>query len=203
MTDQTAMITLNIHQYMLVNLKHHTGTLPFNWEKMPESARTAVAEYLLDFGLRQSCGDADAGMKDKTKEERKEAVREKFDNFTKGLLPSGGGGGGARLDAETRAEIVWLKSIADSGAAAKVNGKTVEDLLKGKMRAEIVNALPGDENKDKREEFLGKIGEMFAEWRVKHREANPVLRSLIEIEKTREAALNEASAIGISSGMFS
>lgn len=200
--SQDTMITLNIHESMLVNIKHHTGTLPFNWEKVPEEKRQTVAEYLLDFGLRQSVGDADAGMKEKTKEERKEEVRKKYDNFQKGILPTGGGGGGARLDVETRAEIAWLKSITDSGAAAKVNGKTVEDLLKSKMRAEIVNAFPGAENIEKRKEFLEKIGELFTEWRTKHRENNPVLKSLIEIERMREQATHEASTVGVSSGMF-
>ena len=202
LSTQDEMVTLTISALMLVNIKHHTGTLPFDWKKVPEDKLKAVVEYLIDFGLRQSVGDADAGMKGKTNEERKQAVREKYDSFQKGILPSGGGGGGARLDVETRAEIAWLKTISDSGAAAKVNGKTVEDLLKSKMRAEIVNAFPGAENIEKRKEYLEKIQELFPEWRTKHRANNPVLASLIEIERAREKAIHEVSTIGVSSGMF-
>jgi hypothetical protein len=106
--SEQVMINIRVSNVMSVNLKHHGEPVEFDWAKVPEDKRQSVAEYLFDFALRQSPGDADAGLKDKSLADKKKAVRAKFDKFQEGETPSGGGGRGSTLSDEHQAMFYLL-----------------------------------------------------------------------------------------------
>ena len=187
-----ATIKVELPQTLSVALKHHDAPVSFDLSKVPEDKLAQVVEYGLVFGLRQSAGDSDAGMKDDTLAKRKAAVRKKFDAFQAGTVPSGGGGGGATLAPEVRAEIVWVKMGLSGKAIAKVNGKTVAEHLLGKLRAEVYNLT--DEGEE-RKTMLESLPELFPEWRIQNRKDNEVLAGLIEAEKALDAAKQKTASV--------
>lgn len=84
-------IKANLPESVSITLKYH-GPQTIDLKDMsPEWLEWAIAN-----GVRQSCADADAG-KANTKD-GEDAVLEKFSRIKAGNIPSGGGGGGARID---------------------------------------------------------------------------------------------------------
>jgi hypothetical protein len=139
---ENIMTTLRVSTTVSVNLKHHNTPVTFDWAKVPEEKRQALAEYLFDFALRQSPGDADSGMakKGKSPAECKKAVREKFDRIALGDIPAGGGGGrGATLDDEDEA----LRRMWNSGkkVADEVKVGEFHKELAARVRKDIIAAL--------------------------------------------------------------
>lgn len=118
--------------------------------------------YVVEFALRQSAGDADAGMKEETEAKRREAVRAKFDKLARGEVPSGGRGPSGPRDADAKADSDWLASKGYKGAI-----KELDERWKGYVRALVIkkNAdLARVENRDALEEAvaanLEKVQEM-------------------------------------------
>lgn len=186
-------IKVELPQTLSVALKHHDVPVSFDLSKVPEDKLAQVVEYGLVFGLRQSAGDSDAGMKDDTTAERKAAVRKKFNAFQAGIVPSGGGGGGATQSPEIRAEIVWVKMGLSGKAIAKVNGKTVAEHLLGKLRVEVYNLT--DEGEE-RTTMLKSLPDLFPDWRIQNRKDDAVLAGLIEAEKALDAAKAKTASVG-------
>ena len=98
-------ISVNVPETVSVNIKHHTENLVVSLaEKSPE-----WWGWITAFAIRQSAGDADAGLKEETDAKRKEAVRAKFDKIAQGHVPSGGSGPGKpRLTFDVVAERAVL-----------------------------------------------------------------------------------------------
>jgi hypothetical protein len=124
--DKQAMVTVRVSAAYMINLKHHKEPVEFDLAKMDESRRQAFVEYCLDWTMRQSPGDADAGLKDKSVDVKRAAVRAKFDKLASGELPSGGGGRGASLEDVDQAFLDIINQdrkekvkIADYTKAAK------------------------------------------------------------------------------------
>jgi len=100
--------TLVVSSSMSIMLPQHAEPVEFDWDKVPTESRQAIAEYLFNFALRQTSGDAVAGLKDKTDEDKRKAVKAKFDKIQSGEVPAGGGGRGASLSDEHQAMLYLL-----------------------------------------------------------------------------------------------
>ena len=126
-------ITVSVPSSVLVDLKHHT-------EAMEASLEGKSAEWFgwaIAFALRQSAGDADAGLKEGTDEEKRDAVKAKFDKLASGTIPSGGGGGrGASLGDDSEALHRWLLSEGHKGKK-----KDIRERLLSAVRATILNSV--------------------------------------------------------------
>ena len=115
-------VSLTVSSSMSINLPKHKEPVEFDWDKVPMEKRQALAEYLINFGLRQSSGDAAAGVKGDA--DALKAVRAKFDKLQEGELPSGGGGRGSSLSEVEQAMLALLNE----------NRKTADKLKVGDFR---------------------------------------------------------------------
>ena len=126
-------ITVSVPSSVRVDLKHHT-------EAMEASLEGKSAEWFgwaIAFALRQSAGDADAGLKDETIEAKREAVWTKFHKLASGEIPKGGRGPtGSRLGNDAEALHQFLVAKGNKGKKGDL-----EKRLLGYVETMILNAV--------------------------------------------------------------
>lgn len=173
------MVTIRVSSTMSVNLPGINDPIEFDWAKVPETNRQEIAEYLCNFALRQSSGDAGAGEKDA--EKKAALVRAKFDKIQSGEVPAGGGGG-PRLDPVKRAWIQFFVAQKTKVSGSGVSGKNLADAQRTACRQAIL-AMEPEAAADIKEQVETRLDGWLA-WMEAN---NPALVAMIAAERAKEA----------------
>lgn len=176
-----ANITLVVSRTMSVMLPQHKEPVTWDWEKVPVESRQAIVEYLVNFALRQSPGDAAASLKDKTDKEKMDAVRAKFDKIQGGEVPAGGGGG-PRLDPVDRAWIGYFQASKVKEGGKPITGKNLAAAQRTACRQAILKMEP-----DKSGTIAKEVEERFDAWKAYMEGADPALIALIAAERAKDS----------------
>lgn len=172
------MVTIRVSNTMSVNLPGVAEPVEWDWAKVPEENRQAIGEYLLNFALRQSSGDAGAGEKDA--EKKGALVRAKFDKIQSGEVPAGGGGG-PRLDPVKRAWIAYFVAMKTKVSGIGVSGKNLADAQRTACRQAILAMEPEAKARIKEE-----VETRLDGWLAWMEANNPALQAMIAAEKAKE-----------------
>lgn len=182
------MVTIRMSGKMSVNLPGVNDPVEFDWDKVPESNRQEIAEYLCNFALRQSSGDAGAGEKDADKKAK--LVRAKFDKIQSGEVPAGGGGG-PRLDPVKRAWIAYFVASKVKVSGVGVSKKNLEEAQRTACRQAILKMEP-----EAAANIKEQVEARMQAW-LAYMEANdPALVAMIAAEKAKETPKSFVPAKG-------
>lgn len=158
------------------------------------------------FDIRVQRAGAKVDKDEPDKDEKIVAAKlEVFEKLRQGIIPSGGGGGGSRLDATSRGWIEYFRAIGHKEAGNPVNGKTVDRAIDWYCRDTLLQAHPA--GSDKRKDIESNMAKWLADYRDKILEAAESDESpgmpgaFIRIEHDRDAANNATNQSTMPKGL--